>query len=155
MDYVLRRVTDEDKQFFIKSGVKSPVRKQRPGFDQYMVESLEDNVRMVFIGGQGIMEEDGTERSEMAAYSAVVWNGKCYIVQFYEHSNCVKKAQGYETFIMTYKIKEVEADKCINDEREKFIAIAKKCFQAYGAGGCKTSLCEKVLFINTEVRWHK
>ena len=153
MDYILRRVTEEDREFFIKCGVKSPIRKMQPGFDRYMVESLEDDVKMVFIGGQGIMEEDGTERSEMEAYGAIVWKGKSYIVKFFEHSNCVCKAYGYETFIMTYKIKEVEAGKCVNREKEKLIEITRKCFETYGAGGCKTSLCEKVQFIDTEVRW--
>lgn len=152
MDYVLRRVTDEDEVFFDKSGIKSPWGGSL-GSSYYMVESVKEDVKMMPIGGQGIMEEDGTEWSEMASYCAIVWKGKSYRVEFYSHSNCIRKAKDYEIFVMTYKIKEVQSEICNGLEKEEFIKIAKKCFESYGAGGCKTSLCEKVIFIDTEVRW--
>ena len=152
MDYVLRRVTDGDKQFFINSGVKSPFG-GRPGFGRYMVESLEDNAKMVFIGGQGIMKEDGTEWSDMAHYCAVVWKGKSYIVEFYTHKKWFEEEKRKNQFESMYKITSVSSLECTDEEKKIFIEIVKKCFITYDLNRYQTSVCEKVIFMDTEVRW--
>lgn len=152
MEYVLRKVNEADEEFFINSGIRNPFG-GRPGFAYYMVENQEQNVKMIFIGGQGNMKEDGKEYSEMAAYAAVVWNGKSYLVEYYSHSKCVNKSGEYEVFWIIYKIKAVYAFFCSDDEKKKFIEIVKKCFEAYGNEGMKRVICEKVLFIDEEVRW--
>ena len=51
------------------------------------------------------------------------------------------------------KIKEIKSSMTVINEKTNILNIVKECFVAYGAGGCKTSLCKDVLFLDEEVRW--
>ena len=152
MAYVLKKRTDEDKQYFIDCGVKSPFG-GKPTFAYHMVENIDENVKMIFMGGQGIMTEDGEEWSEMAAYLTIVWNEKNFLVEFYRKKIFTHNKPQYDTFEVIYKIKKVYSLECENKEKQEFIKILKDCLVAYGNEGIDTSICEKVIFMDTEVRW--
>ncbi|MBR3808224.1 MAG: hypothetical protein IKJ15_07625 [Lachnospiraceae bacterium] len=152
MDYIVRRITQKDKEFLVSSGVKSPFGGM-PSFGRYLVVNEKKEVKMAMMGGQGVMKEDGTEWSEEAHYAVVNIEGKNYTVEFFSYSKCVDKSNGYETFIIIYKIKEIKSLITVNSEKMYLLNIVKECFVAYGAGGCKTSLCKDVIFIDEEVRW--
>ena len=117
-----------------------------------MVESNEKEVKMTFIGGQGIMKEDGTEWSDMAEYCAVLWKEKSYIVEFYSHKKWYDNELEikYESI---YKIKSIYSSKCTDDEKKTLIEIVKKCFVIYDLSRYQTAVCEKIIFMETEVRW--
>ena len=127
MDYVLRQVTDEDERFFINSGIKSSFGRKL-GFGYNMVENQEDDVKMVFIGGQGIMKEDGTEWSDIAEYCAVLCKEKSYIIEFYSHKKWHDGEFETNKFESIYKIKSIYSLKCTDDEKKMLIEIVKKCF---------------------------
>ena len=152
MNYIVRQITQEDKDFLINSGVKSPFGRI-PSFGRYIVENQKKDVKMALMGGQGVMKEDGTEWSDMAHYAVVNIEGENYTIEFFSHSKCIDKSNGYETFIMIYKIKEIKSSMTVINEKTNILNIVKECFVAYGAGGCKTSLCKDVLFLDEEVRW--
>ena len=152
MSYVLRRITEEDEEYFLKCGVKSPFG-GTPSYGYYIIENIEEDIKMALMGGQGIMDEEGKEWSEMAQYCAVVWNEKSYVVEFYSHSNCVDKNEKNDIFRVLYKIKFVYSQKCGAKKREEFIEKVKECFITYNNKRYKDSVCEKVSFMDTEVRW--
>lgn len=150
MDYVLRRITDEDKKFFLNCNIKSPFGKL--GTMYYMIESVKDNVKMLPLGGQGIMKEDGTEWSEMAEYCAIIWNEKCYTIEYYYNKKWSDAKDSKDTYRITYKIKEILWGKCSNEQKGDFLKILKKCFIAYNMKK-EESKCEQVCFWDDEVRW--
>lgn len=131
----------------MQCGVKSPFG-GIPGFDCYLVENLEEDIRMVPIGGKGYMKEDGEEWSEMAAYAAVIYHGRCYNVEFYCRNNYIDRTPKKVRYERIYKIKAIYNFE--GDNKNDFIKIVKECFIAYGNGGSVTSTCEKVIFLEEE-----
>lgn len=150
MNFVFRRITDEDKNFFSKCNIKSPFGKL--GTMYYMIESVRDNVKMLPLGGQGIMKEDGTEWSEMAEYCAIIWKEKSYTIEYFYNKKWSEEEVSKDTYKITYKIKEIFSSECSNEQKRAFLEILKKCFIAYNMQK-EESKCEKVCFLDDEVRW--
>ena len=148
MAYLLRRKTEEDKEYFISCGVKSPFGGV-PSFGYYIVENAEENIKMALLGGQGYMEEDGTEISDMAAYCVVIWNDRKYIVEYYRRKECSSD----RAYRMIYKIKSISCSIDCSQDKNKILEIIKESYIAYDNGGATLSVCESVSFIDSEVRW--
>ncbi len=152
MSYELRRITDEDEEYFLKCGVRSPFGGE-PSYGYDIIENYEENVKMAFMGGQGIMTDDLKEWSEMPKYCAVIWNEKSYMVEFYRKKFFTHNDPLYDTFEVVYKIKAVHSFGYNIEKKQEFLKLLQNCFTAYGNEGVETSICEKVSFMDTEVRW--
>ncbi|MBQ4524293.1 MAG: hypothetical protein IJA10_15340 [Lachnospiraceae bacterium] len=153
MAYVLRERNEADKEYFLQCGVESPFG-GTPSFGKYIVENVEEDVKMFLLGGQGIMKEDGTEWSEMACYCAIIWKGKKYTVEFYSYEKWFEELNGKDKFESLYKIKCVCTEEVTdNNEKEGIIEIIKSCFTTYDFKRYKSSVCEKVVFMDENVKW--
>ena len=153
MSYELRRISDVDKGDFLRCGLKSPFGTSHIGFGRYIVENITENVKMAYIGGQGILTEEGEEWSDMAEYCALLWEKKSYLIEFYSRSETVEKKKNYDVFRIIYKIKCIHSQQYDKELREELIKKLKECFIAYNTKRYKSSICEKVSFMDTEVRW--
>ena len=150
MAYVLRERTKEDVEFFLENGVTSPWGGM-PGFDYSLVECLEDNIKMIFIGGQGIMNEYGIEWSEMAHYALVICERNIFTIEFFSCKKFTDRTPKKLKYENIYKIKAIKSSSSY--DKQMILNIVKQCFIAYGNGGKASSVCEKVSFIDEEVRW--
>ena len=157
MSYVLRKTTEADKQYFIDHDVWDPFGYDKPAFYSYMVENLEEDVKATTLGGSGIMEEDGTEITDMCKYWAVVWKGKRYLVELYVCRKCIdnkfSQCSDDDFFEMIYKIKTVRSLRCTEEEKTEFIEVCKKSLTALDNWGHIFSTCTGVSFIDEKVKW--
>ena len=152
MAYVLRKRTKEDVEFFLENGVTSPWG-GIPGFDYSLVECPEENIKMIFIGGQGIMNEYGIEWSEMAHYAAVVSNEKSYTIEFFSYNKYSKIEETSKRYETIYKLKVIYSFNGTDYEKEIFLDKVKKCFTEYAKEDSEKYICDKVIFLDEELRW--
>ena len=147
MTYILREITIEDREYFNKLRTF----KDEIYYGKYMVENLEKNVKMSFIGGQGYMHEDGTEYSEMAHYALVICERNIFTIEFFSCKKFTDRTPKKLKYENIYKIKAIKSSSSY--DKQMILNIVKQCFIAYGNGGKASSVCEKVSFIDEEVRW--
>ena len=152
MTFFVRDITSDDEDDFINCGANSPF-----GSDIFfyskLIECDTEDAKMAFIGGQGYMHEDGTEYSEMADYVIFMRNKKCYTVEFFSHIKFTDKTYGNKKYEHIYKIKSIRTTECNEMEKKEIIEIIKQCFIEFCKVESTTAICEKVTFLDVEVRW--
>ena len=152
MCFVTRKLKKEDEEVLKKHGVVDKYGNLL-NISKDVLESTEKKIMMVNMGGQGIMNEDGTEWSETAIVCLIIWNDKRIMTEYYSHKKWFKPVSGYDIFEAVYKIKKIYFSENEEYKKEDALEIVKECIARYDIDNCVMAKCKKVTYLNDEMRW--